>query len=564
MGISPKQSKSGRWKSYGADATKRQRRFHKILYRNRALIALLAGFAIFALAFAGIASAQEEIPQITVGERRPTKKKETGPRAIAVLRLADNGKTSLVPIAILIDGKFWDASAYKADPVPMALEAGTVYEAERAGNSLGLFTVATALHSNSPTSMTPWLGTGSWDPGGANSAKAAMKAENVPVGIDTSDQPPRLTKNPDAAKQSGANPSGTNQSGSGSNAPETNPPSSTSPSSAPQSAPQSSDPDAPPVLRRPASSEPPSAPTSTPTSSSPSSSGSTNPKPADTKSDNKPTEASNTPQTPASDSGADESGRPRLRRGKAVAEPADEDIPGYSKPGEKPSTANAATASAAKVAAAADQGAVQSIPAISDATVAQPRSYTFEWLKDEEGEKREQMIALAKDQLRAYLDARAKAQIGSTPTPKPASQTSRHTTSKKTQGPDPILENVQMIAYDLWNSNQPIIVFSAEAHLPPPPARTAHSESDSELRYSIRLVTYPDIYNNLHKLYVGVTDKYHLDLTPRLDLIDAVDADGDGRGELLFKETSDTGSGWIIYRATGDKLWKMFDSLNPE
>jgi hypothetical protein len=552
MEISPNQSKSGESKSACDDVVKRLRHFLKILYPGRALVAALAGFAIFTSAFARIASAQEEVPQITVGERKPTKKKEAGPRAIAVLRLADNGKSSLVPIAILINGKFWDASAYKADPVPMALESGTVYEAEHAGNSLGLFTVATALHSNSPTSATPWLGTGNWDPGGANNTKVAMKAENVPVGMDTSDQPPRLTKNPDAAKQSGSTPSGSGNTTSRTNQP---------PSPPPQPAPQSSDPDAPPVLRRPASSEPSSEPSSAPTSPSPTSStpSSSSPtKPADTKSEAKPAVASNSPQTPTSDSGADESGRPRLRRGKAVAEPADEDIPGYSKPGVKPSTTDAA-----KVAAAADQGVVQSIPAISDAVVEQPRSYTFEWLKDEEGEKREQMTVLAKDQLHAYLDARAKAQVGSTATPKPASQTTRRTTSKARKGPDPILENVQMIAYDLWNSNQPIIVFSAEAHLPPP-AGTAHSETDSELRYSIMLVTYPDIYNNLHKLYVGVTDKYHLDLTPRLDLIDAVDADGDGRGELLFKETSDTGTGWIIYRATGDKLWKMFDSLNPE
>jgi len=31
--------------------------------------------------------------------------------------------------------KFHDASVYKADPVPMALESGTVYEAEQAGES---------------------------------------------------------------------------------------------------------------------------------------------------------------------------------------------------------------------------------------------------------------------------------------------------------------------------------------------------------------------------------------------------------------------------------------------
>ncbi len=129
---------------------------------------------------------------------------------------------------------------------------------------------------------------------------------------------------------------------------------------------------------------------------------------------------------------------------------------------------------------------------------------------------------------------------------------------------EPIFENVQMIAYDLWKNGQPVIVFSADAHMPPPPAGTAHSEVDTELRYSIVLVAYPDMYNNLHKLYVGVTDKFHLDVTPRLELIDAVDADGDRRGELLFRKVTDGGTGWVLYRATADKLWKLFDSLRPE
>jgi hypothetical protein len=202
---------------------------------------------------------------------------------------------------------------------------------------------------------------------------------------------------------------------------------------------------------------------------------------------------------------------------------------------------------------------VQLIPAISDASGPEPRTFAFEWLKGEEGERREQMVALAKEQVRAYISARAKANSA----PKPAgAQAARHTVAPRTK--DAILENVQMAAYDLWTTNQPILILSAEAHMPPPPAGTAHSEVDSDLQYSIVLVAYPDIYNNLHKVYVGVTDKYHLDMTPRMELVDAVDADGDGRGELLFRQISDAGNGWVIYRATADKMWKMFDSMHPE
>jgi hypothetical protein len=129
----------------------------------------------------------------------------------------------------------------------------------------------------------------------------------------------------------------------------------------------------------------------------------------------------------------------------------------------------------------------------------------------------------------------------------------------KPKSPDPVLENVRTVAYDVWLSNQPVMVLSADAHVPP-----GQSEGAPDLQYSVLVVAYPDIYNNLHKLYVGITDKFHLDVTPRLELVDAVDADGDGRGELLFRQISDQGTGWVIYRPTADKLWKMFDSLRPE
>ena len=227
----------------------------------------------------------------------------------------------------------------------------------------------------------------------------------------------------------------------------------------------------------------------------------------------------------------------------------DEDVPGYSKPG-----AISADAGKIVVATAAATADIRLIPAISDTGGPAPKSFAFEWLKGEEEDRRKQMTDLARDQVRAYVQGKAKENI----TAKPAAPARKAATAKS---PEPILENVQMIAYDLWVSNQPVMVLSAQAHVPPLPTGTR--QADPDLQYSVVLVAYPDIYNNLRKLYVGITDKYHLDVTPRLELIDAVDADGDGRGELLFRQTSDQGSGWVIYRATADKLWKMYDSLNP-
>src|SRR5208282_5927466 len=138
---------------------------------------------------------RNDTPLEKPGETKKPKKVK-GPRAVGLVQFNGNGKATLIPVAILVDGKFYDASAYKADPIPMALESGTVYEAEQSGDSQGLFTVNGALHSKSPASPQPWIGSGSYLPQGAEAPKTTRKAEDVPVGMDTSgsDEPPRLTR----------------------------------------------------------------------------------------------------------------------------------------------------------------------------------------------------------------------------------------------------------------------------------------------------------------------------------------------------------------------------------
>jgi hypothetical protein len=451
-----------------------------------------------------LSGAQEEAPEITPQQKKPSHKNDKGPRALALIQLSSNGKATLVPIVIRIDGRFYDAASYKANPVPMSLESGTVYEGERSGTSVGLFTVNAALHSNAVNAMTPWLGTGMWLPAGADAPKTAMKAESVPRGIETSDQPPRLAKNEKAAR-------GTPAAGT------------------------------------------PSSPPAAPTSSAPSSS-----EPAPSAS--RPTQASATPPSDQSNSGAGDANRPRLRRGKPTQPlPADEDVPGYSKPGSPGTAANNPTAtSAASADSVSAKGSIQMYPAVSDAGGPDPRSYVFEWIKGEEEDRRKQMLDLAKEQLRLYLNRQAKGSISAAPAASKNMSAGRKLPSKAT---DSALDNVQLRTFDLWANNQPVMVLSAETHVPQSSATAAGA---TDATYTMTLVARTDIYNNLHKLYVGVTDKYHLDVTPQLELIDAVDADGDGRGELLFRETSDAGSGYVIYRATADKLWKLFDTLNPD
>ena len=51
----------------------------------------------------------------------------------------------LIPVSILVDGKFYDAGLYLANPVPMALEPGNIYEIQKSGDPAGLFTIKSAM-----------------------------------------------------------------------------------------------------------------------------------------------------------------------------------------------------------------------------------------------------------------------------------------------------------------------------------------------------------------------------------------------------------------------------------
>ena len=532
----------------------------KFLYRKAGWAVIFA--ALWGIAFSATchaqASQEEQGAEITPQAKKP-KKKGRDPRAIGLLQLSPNGKTTLIPIAILMDGKFYDASAYKATPVPMVLESGTVYEAMRTGQSVGLFTVNGAMHSKDPASQNPWIGTGSFLATGAEAPKGRRKAESVPLGLDEKDAPPRLSRGggTDASKGSApsepAAPQSPASAGSGG----------TSPAGAPTD--------------KPAEAQPP--PSSAPGSDGPPQTGQTGSKQGETSPSGEqttPTKGAkaneqnpgNQPSVGQSGKPPEETGHPTLRRGKPTQPLPDDQRKSANDARTKGGAAAHESGGANNVGA---KNTAELVPAISDVAGPDPQSYAFDWPKGREEERRKQMMALAASEIRAYLATQAKEQIGNASEGKQTPATVHKTTTKQVQ---PVIEKVQLRAFDLWGNSDPILIMSAEGHLPSASGSPAAKQSrkqdataaapDSAASYTITLVAKTDIYGNLRKLYSGVTDKYHLDVTPKLELIDAVDADGDGRGELLFRETSEAGTGYVIYRATADTLWKMFDSLNQE
>jgi hypothetical protein len=449
-----------------------------------------------------------------------TARKAKGPRALALVEWpANGGSPRVIPVTILVDGRYYDASIYKADPVPMALEPGNVYEVEQSGASIGMVTLTGARQAKNGA----WLADARFQT--SEQLAAAHRPRDVtPKSATVSEGPPTLRR--------GGRRSGRDRAPQPTTTPE------------PKSEPQPTGDDGPPVLRRPASENPPPDAT----------------KPSDAES--KPTDQANVPPAPPSPPSPSSSQRPEdsehpvLRRGRPTAEQA-ENLPGAvdAKAAPKSPAAPAGPSAAATKAAAARPGRV--LPAISDAAGPEPHTYLLPWNIDEQERLKNSMNQLASAALQDFARTHGGTHPGS-------------------------LQDVQVRAFDLTTRNEPQIVLMARAldapGAPAAPVRRAGPRPGTKrgaatqpppaagegLTYWITVAARQDYNGELRKLKVWATDSKHLDAYPRAELIDAVDVDGDGRGELLFREISDNGQSFALYRATPDSLTQLFNSAELE
>ncbi len=429
------------------------------------------------------------------------KKPKNYPRAIAVIEFLPGGGTRLVPVALWINDRFYDASLYGANPAPMAVQPETVYEATNYGEPLGLFTVTTPEELKGS-----WVAAGKWKPHLAMDEKLAQQAakQPKPKPADNFDSDRPILRRPGSNGSSAS--SGSSSAGAGASSSSGSTTQTASSSGTPS--PAENDPNRP-TLKKPGESTTMASPPST----------------------TSPAQTAQAESSPASTPSSDENdpNRPVLRRGKPEPRPTAPE-PTYLPAANPPKAVEAAQNKAAT--ASLTNAARRSYPAVSYAGTFEPRSLLYAMNPEERSSKSEQMSALALDEIRKFI-------------------ATRHTPALAKAA---AITDYDLRAYDLEYSNSPTLVFTATL-----PVAGAKAFRGSEFDYYITFVAREDLNGTPIKIFSSVTDSNHLDAFPRMEIIDAVDADANGRGDLLFRQYSDIGISYSLYRVFPYNMQKVFE-----
>jgi hypothetical protein len=458
--------------------------------------------------------------------------------------LAKPTAARLVPVSLFINGHLEDAGLYLSQPMPFALQTGVVFTLEQAGKPEGSVTLDYARNVLPPGATTDVAAVGAWYGYGAyappakpkpSTLKASAKVAPIDGGLpdDTDDKPHFVGKQP--GQGNGADPGAASGTKSSASANGGNP--------AP-----ADDPDRPHMNRRSdAASDTASSTTASATPDA------ANPAPDDDPDrptlrhrDLPPPDQPKGKKQKQGDSAVipmdvslnDDPNRPTMQRGKPAG--------GVTAAPELRSMAlSAATPGQPQL-------DLQQRVAVSDAANREPHEFSRPWeTHTEHAEVLAKMQALAMPLLAKYeaaykLNAPA-ATAGALATPSGTGTASSRphagTTAKSTRMKAarsaviaPELDKEMLTGYELQYGGLPTFVYQAQSPVAVggPVFVTLIAQRLPSGEFQIALA--------------NVTDAAHLDRTPRLRLIDAVDPDASHRASLLFEQRAASTRQFALYR----------------
>lgn len=183
--------------------------------------------------------------------------------------------------------------------------------------------------------------------------------------------------------------------------------------------------------------------------------------------------------------------------------------------------------------------------AVSDSRTRPEHTWDFKWANPEDEDK---MKSAMEDMARAALGLKAP------PPPSATRRASAHRSTTKPAAPPepPALADEKFRVFELAYGAGATMVLSA------------HTDDPQKTQKFVTLIAQPDLYGNPLVLLKNVTDASHLDETPRMRLIDAVDALADNRGELLFELRGAGQRQFALYRVLRGTAEKIFVSGGGE
>jgi len=184
--------------------------------------------------------------------------------------------------------------------------------------------------------------------------------------------------------------------------------------------------------------------------------------------------------------------------------------------------------------------------AVSDATDREVHPFNYLWPDPGDATKMQ-------DQMRT---AAAAAIAASEPKPPAPKVTRTHTATTAAQrrraaaaaaaAPAPTFTNERFKAYELTYNAGATLVYTAQTQ-----------DHSGKTKY-VTLIAQPD-FNGVPKvIFKSVTDDAHLDLTPKMRFVDAVDARANNRGDLVFELRRPHDREFVIYRVSGGQVEQVF------
>jgi hypothetical protein len=449
-------------------------------------------------------------------------------RAIAVLEWSgdeEHPKASrLVPVVLYDGDHLEDAGIYLARPAPLALSTEVEYELKDNGKTTGLFVVSTAGQEQGS-----WVGFGAWKPLPKPKAAVAPKIDSGKDewGNDADDKPVLHRKHHDD-KDASSDKSSSDDAAS--NTPV--------------------DPDRPTLHKKTSSND----------------------------SDNSSSNAPPDPDRPtlhkksADKSTADDSANGGASGGTGEVDP---DRPKLKKKADKPAQAGRPIDDVGHVESVntltdpdrpkllrgkpAEQGGkvlptlmglpadMHQVVAVSDAKNRPEHLWSYSWANPaDEGNMKAAMEDLAREALGINQPVSLEVPKAKTPNIRTAA-TARRKVAAPAPPPVPVpLLDEQFRVFELSYGSGATMVLSAR------------TDGEGAKQKFVTLICQPNIYGKVTVVFKSVTDAAHLDDTPRMRLVDAVDVMADNRGELLFELRGATQRQFALYRVLRGQATRLF------